>query len=563
MKNLRYNNWLNSELVDEATKAKLRLMDDKTIEDHFGKELEYGTGGIRAILAPGSNKLNIFTIRKASLAFAQYLLRHYKDARSKGVVIAHDNRFMSKEFTIEAARIFASNGIKAYVFKSLRPTPQLSFSVRHLKAVGGIVITASHNPKEYNGFKPYGPDGGQLVPSQIEQLLPFYQTIENELDVRVVAKADDPLIEVLDESLDKLYFDQVYNITLNKTLRTDDFKIVYSPQHGAGYQGVNYLLKKLGYNLINVEEQSDPDPNFSGTASPNPEDAKAYDLAIKKAIEHKADIILTTDPDADRLGLVTLKDNQPLYFSGNQTGALLIDYIIRYLKNNDLLKKNHILFNTIVTSNLGAKIAMANGIKVVSTLTGFKFIGEQIKLLEIENKYDFLFGYEESYGYLIEETIARDKDALQAVVLISEMANYYSKVGKSLDAALEELYQKYGYHIEEVESITMSGVDGSARIKDIMAKLRANPLTKLGGSSVAVFEDYATSTQLKNQIKTTINLPPSDVLRYTLDNETVVAVRPSGTEPKIKFYYNGVGESRQACLKQIALIKKEIKEIIK
>jgi len=563
MKNQRHSNWLNSELVDEATKVNLRLMDNKTIEDHFGKELEYGTGGIRAILAPGSNKLNIFTIRKASLAFAQYLLRHYKDARSKGVVIAHDNRFMSKEFTIEAARIFASNGIKVYIFKSLRPTPQLSFSVRHLKAVGGIVITASHNPKEYNGFKPYGPDGGQLVPSQIEQLLPFYQTIENELEVKVSAKADDPLIEVLDENLDKLYFDQVYNITLNKTLRNDDFKIVYSPQHGAGYQGVNYLLKKLGYNLINVEEQSAPDPNFSGTTSPNPEDARAYDLAIKKAIEHKADIILTTDPDADRLGLVTLKDNQPVYFSGNQTVELLIDYIIRYLKNNDLLKKNHILFNTIVTSNLGAKIAQANGVKVVSTLTGFKFIGEQIKLLETDNKYDFLFGYEESYGYLIDETIARDKDALQAVVLISEMANYYSKVGKTIEAALDELYLKYGYHIEEVESITMSGVDGSARIKEIMAKLRANPLTKLGGSNVVMFEDYATSVQLKDQVKTAINLPPSDVLRYTLDNETVVAVRPSGTEPKIKFYYNGVGESKQACLKQIALIKKEIKELIK
>jgi phosphoglucomutase len=563
MKNQRYSNWLNSPLVDETTKAKLRLMDDKTIEDHFGKELEYGTGGIRAIIAPGSNKLNIFTIRKASLAFAQYLLRHYKDARSKGVVIAHDNRFMSKEFTLEAARIFASNGIKAYIFKSLRPTPQLSFSVRHLKAVGGIVITASHNPKEYNGFKPYDPDGGQLVPSQIEQLLPFYQTIENELEVKVSAKADDPLIQVLDESLDKLYFDQVYNISLNKSLRTDDFKIVYSPQHGAGYQGVNYLLIKLGYQLINVEEQAEPDPNFSGTASPNPEDAKAYDLAIKKAIEHKADIILTTDPDADRLGLVILKDKQPIYFSGNQTGALLIDYIIRYLKNNNLFKKNHILFNTIVTSNLGAKIAIANGVKVVSTLTGFKFIGEQIRLLEIDNKYDFLFGYEESYGYLIEETIARDKDALQAVVLISEMANYYSKIGKTLDIALEDLYQKYGYHIEEVESITMSGVDGSARIKEMMTKLRAKPFTKLGGSSVVVFEDYATSTQLKGQIKSTINLPSSDVLRYTLDNETVVAVRPSGTEPKIKFYYNGVGNSKQECLQQISLIKKEIKELIK
>ena len=563
MKNQRYSNWLNSPLVDETTKAKLRLMDDKTIEDHFGKELDFGTAGLRAILAPGSNKLNIFTIRKASLAFAQYLLRHHKDARSKGVVIAHDNRFMSKEFTLEAARIFASNGIKAYIFKSLRPTPQLSFSVRHLKAVGGIVITASHNPKEYNGFKPYGPDGGQLVPSQIEQLLPFYQTIENELEVKVLAKADDPLIEVLDESLDKLYFDQVYNISLNKSLRTDDFKIVYSPQHGAGYQGVNYLLKKLGYQLINVEEQSNPDPNFSGTASPNPEDVKAYDLAIKKAIEHNANIILTTDPDADRLGVVILKDKQPLYFSGNQTGALLIDYIIRFLKNNDLFKKNHILFNTIVTSNLGAKIALSQGVKVVSTLTGFKFIGEQIKLLENDNKFDFLFGYEESYGYLIKDSIARDKDALQAVVLISEMANFYSKVGKTLDIALEELYQKYGYHLEETESISMPGVDGRSRINKIMDKLRNSSIKALAGISIDFSEDFQSSIRLKNGIKSNIILPKADVIKYTLENETVVAVRPSGTEPKIKFYYNTVGKSENECIKQIEQLKKEMLDLIK
>jgi phosphoglucomutase len=563
MKNQRYSNWLNSPLVDETTKAKLRLMDDKTIEDHFGKELDFGTAGLRAILAPGSNKLNIFTIRKASLAFAQYLLRHHKDARSKGVVIAHDNRFMSKEFTLEAARIFASNGIKTYIFKSLRPTPQLSFSVRHLKAVGGIVITASHNPKEYNGFKPYGPDGGQLVPSQIEQLLPFYQTIENELEVKVLAKADDPLIEVLDESLDKLYFDQVYNISLNKSLRTDDFKIVYSPQHGAGYQGVNYLLKKLGYQLINVEEQSNPDPNFSGTASPNPEDVKAYDLAIKKAIEHNANIILTTDPDADRLGVVILKDKQPLYFSGNQTGALLIDYIIRFLKNNDLFKKNHILFNTIVTSNLGAKIALSHGVKVVSTLTGFKFIGEQIKLLENDNKFDFLFGYEESYGYLIKDSIARDKDALQAVVLISEMANFYSKVGKTLDIALEELYQKYGYHLEETESISMPGVDGRSRINKIMDKLRNSSIKALAGISIDFSEDFQSSIRLKNGIKSNIILPKADVIKYTLENETVVAVRPSGTEPKIKFYYNTVGKSENECIKQIEQLKKEMLDLIK
>ena len=563
MKNQRYSNWLNSPLVDETTKATLRLMDDKTIEDHFGKDLEFGTAGLRAILAPGSNKLNIFTIRKASLAFAQYLLRHHKDARSKGVVIAHDNRFMSKEFTLEAARIFASNGIKAYIFKSLRPTPQLSFSVRHLKAVGGIVITASHNPKEYNGFKPYGPDGGQLVPSQIEQLLPFYQTIENELEIKVVAKADDQLIEVLDESLDKLYFDQVYNISLNKSLRTDDFKIVYSPQHGAGYQGVNYLLKKLGYNLINVEEQSTPDPNFSGTASPNPEDAKAYDLAIKKAIEHNANIILTTDPDADRLGLVTLKDKQPLYFSGNQTGALLIEYIIRFLKNNDLFKKNHILFNTIVTSNLGAKIAQANGVKVVSTLTGFKFIGEQIKLLENDNKFDFLFGYEESFGYLINGQIARDKDALQAVVLIAEMANYYSKIGKTLDVALDDLYQKYGYHLEETESISMPGVDGRSRINNIMDKLRNSSIKALAGISIDFSEDFQSSIHLKNGIKSNIILPKADVIKYTLENETVVAVRPSGTEPKIKFYYNTVGKSENECIKQIEQLKKEMLDLIK
>jgi phosphoglucomutase len=368
---------------------------------------------------------------------------------------------------------------------------------------------------------------------------------------------------VLDESLDKLYFDQVYNISLNKSLRTDDFKIVYSPQHGAGYQGVNYLLRKLGYQLINVEEQSNPDPNFSGTSSPNPEDAKAYDLAIKKAIEHNANIILTTDPDADRLGLVTLKDKKPLYFSGNQTGALLIDYIIRFLKKNDLFKKNHILFNTIVTSNLGAKIAQANGVKVVSTLTGFKFIGEQIKLLENDNKFDFLFGYEESFGYLINGQIARDKDALQAVVLIAEMANYYSKIGKTLDVALDDLYQKYGYHLEETESISMPGVDGRSRINNIMDKLRNSSIKALAGISIDFSEDFQSSIHLKNGIKSNIILPKADVIKYTLENETVVAVRPSGTEPKIKFYYNTVGKSENECIKQIEQLKKEMLDLIK
>lgn len=563
MKNQKHKAWLESPLVDQNSKDLINKMDEATLEDHFGKNLEFGTAGLRAILAPGSNKLNIFTIRKAALAFAQYLLRHFKDARSKGIVIAHDNRHMSKEFTIEAARVFATNGIKTFIFKSLRPTPQLSFTVRHLKAVGGVVITASHNPKEYNGFKPYDLDGGQLVPNQIEQLLPFYQTIENELDVKVSANENDPLIEVLDEALDKLYFDEVLKISLNKSIRTDDFKIVYSPQHGAGFQGVNYLLKTLGYNLINVLEQSNPDPNFSNTLSPNPEDIKAYGLAINIARENNADIILTTDPDADRLGLVILKDNNPIYFSGNQTGALLIDYIIRYLINHDLITKNMVIFNTIVTSNLGAKIALSHGINVVSTLTGFKYIGEQIRLLEKDKKLNFLFGYEESFGYLINGNIARDKDALQAVVLIAEMANYYSKTGKSIDVALEELYKKYGYHIEDVESLTMPGVNGSAKIKEIMATLRSNPLTNIAGSKVTIYEDYLSSNRIKDNKTTKIELPQADVLRYTLENETVIAVRPSGTEPKIKFYYNAVGTSKKACLDQIALIKKQIKDLIK
>ena len=557
------SNWLNSPLVDAATKTIIKQMDEKTLQDHFGKDLEFGTAGLRGILAPGSNKLNVFTIRKASLAFAQYLLRTYKDARTKGVVIAHDNRLMSKEFTLEAARVFASNGIKTYIFKDLRPTPQLSFTVRHLKAAGGIVITASHNPKEYNGFKPYDPDGGQLVPNQIDALLPFYLTIEDELSVKVTANANDPLIVMLDSSLDELYLNAVNRLGYNQGLETKDFKIVYSPQHGAGFVGVDYLLKSRGYNLINVKEQCSPDGNFPNTLSPNPEEPKAYELAIKKARETKANIILTTDPDADRLGLVILKDDQPIYFSGNQTGAMLIDYIITQLKTTNKFLKNYILFNTIVTSNLGAKIAESHGIKVGSTLTGFKFIGEQVRLLEKDKKYEFLFGYEESFGYLIDASIARDKDALQAVVVIAEMANYYTKQGLTLDQVLEGLYQKYGYHIEAVESITMPGVDGNAKIKEIMAKLRANPLTSIGGSQVVVYEDYQTSKRIKGGKESKIELPVSDVIRYTLDTETVVAVRPSGTEPKIKFYYNGVGKSRAACLEQIEKIKQEIKQLIK
>ena len=560
---LKAKRWLESPLVDEPTKTLIKAMDQKTLDEHFGKDLDFGTAGLRAILAPGSNKLNIFTIRKASLAFAQYLIRTYKDAKTKGVVIAHDNRLMSKEFTIEAARVFASNGIKCYIFKDLRPTPQLSFSVRHLKAVGGVVITASHNPKEYNGFKPYDPAGGQLVPNQIEALLPFYLTIENELEVKVTAPANDPLIITLDESLDELYYQAVNKIVFRPDLSTSDFKIVYSPQHGTGYLGVNYLLKKRGYDLINVEEQSFPDGNFPNTLSPNPEEEKAYELAIKKAKEVKANIILTTDPDADRLGLVILKNNETIYFSGNQTGALLIDYIINSLKANDRFLKNYILYNTIVTSNLGAKIALSHGIKTYSTLTGFKYIGEQVRLLEKDKKYNILFGYEESFGYLIDGSIARDKDALQAGVVNAEMANYYHKQGLTLDQVLESLYQKYGYHLEVTESFTMPGVEGNAKIKEIMAKLRAQPLTSIGGVKVKAFEDYLTSTQIKDGKPSKIELPVADVIRYVLESETIVAVRPSGTEPKIKFYYNGVGKSRTDCLAEIEKIKKEIKELIK
>jgi phosphoglucomutase len=559
----KYLNWLNSPLVDDKTKEALTAMDDKTIIEHFSKDLEFGTAGIRGILAPGSNKLNIFTIRKASLAYAQYLLRHYKDARSKGIVIAHDNRHMSYEFSLESAKVFATHGIKTYLFKGLRPTPQLSFTVRELKAVGGVVITASHNPKEYNGFKVYTPDGGQLVPAQIDQLLPFYLALENELDIKISAAANDPLIITLNEEIDTRYYEAVNKIRMRQDLKTADFKIVFSPQHGAGYLGVNYLLKKAGYQLINVEAQCSPDPDFSHTKSPNPEEAKAYELAILKAQATKANLILTTDPDADRLGLAILKNEQPIYFTGNQTGALLIDYIIKTLKELNKFKNNHIIYNTIVTSQLGAKIAINHGVKVVSTLTGFKFIGEQILGLETKKDYDFIFGYEESYGYLIDEKIARDKDALQAVVLIAEMANYYAKQGLTLDVVLQELYQKYGYHLEQVESITLAGVDGAAKIVEIMNKMRASPLTQIGNDKVKIFEDYLSSKRYENNKVSKIELPSADVLRFTLENESQIAVRPSGTEPKIKFYYNIVANTKGAGLAAIEAYKKVIKELIK
>ena len=536
-----YERWSNYANLDSKLRDEMNHMNEKDLYESFYTNMEFGTAGIRGILGPGTNKMNIYTVRKASEAFARYILENIKNPLERGIVVAHDNRMMSREFCLESAKVFAAHGIKTYIFDSLRPTPELSYAVRELKAAGGVVITASHNPKEYNGYKVYDEEGCQLVPHLIDKLLVHYNAIEDELAIEVDEEKAKVLTEVLPTSLDEKYYADVKKICLDNATNQKDLKVVYSPQHGTGYQGVKAIATSLGYDLVLVKEQCEPDVNFSNTISPNPEEKTAYVKAIELLKEVNGDLIITTDPDADRLGVVTIDDGEPTYFTGNQTGAMLIEYVINKHKENGTFKDNFKVFNTIVTSPLGAAIAKKNGVAVGSTLTGFKFIGEQIALLLEEKKYEYLFGYEESYGYLL-SSICRDKDALQATTIILEMALYYKNKGMTLKQVLNRIYDEYGYHYDKVESLSLKGSDGLAKIQEIMKTLRAKDIPSLAGNKVATKEDYLKQVSVTDGVETPITLPKSNVLRFVFEDGSFVAIRPSGTEPKCKFYYNIKGK---------------------
>lgn len=557
---VNYKRWNEYSALDPKLREEMNKMSEKELFESFYTNMEFGTAGIRGILGPGTNKMNIYTVRKASEAFARYLLENVSNTLQRGIVIAHDNRNMSREFCIESAKVFATHGIKTFIFDSLRPTPELSYAVRDLKAAGGVVITASHNPKEYNGYKVYDEEGCQLVPDLIDKLLVHYNAINDELAIEVNEDKYESLVEVLPRTLDEKYYADVKKICLDNATNRKDLKVVYSPQHGTGYEGVKAIATSLGYDLVLVEDQCEPDPNFSNTITPNPEEKNAYVKAIEICKQVNADLIITTDPDADRIGVVTIDNGEPTYFTGNQMGAMLIEYVILKHKENGTFKNNFKIFNTIVTSPLGAAIAKKNNIAVGSTLTGFKFIGEQIALMQETNEYTYLFGYEESYGFLL-SPICRDKDALQATTIILEMALYYKNHGKTLKDVLDHIYEEYGYHYDKVESLSLKGAEGLARIQEIMKTLRELDIPSLAGNKVAVKEDYLKQISVEGELVTPITLPKSNVLRFVFEDGSFVAIRPSGTEPKCKFYYNIKGKTVEESNKRAADIKEAIAKL--
>lgn len=535
----KYEEWINSPFIDIDTKDELISIkgDEKEIEDRFYKDLEFGTGGLRGIVGAGTNRMNIYTVRRATLGVLNYILKTYGDiGKDRGVVIAHDCRFMSKEFSIEVATTLAAYGVKAYLFDDLRSTPQLSFSVRHLNCVMGIVITASHNPKEYNGYKVYDSNGGQVCLDVANEIISEVEKIKDYSEIRTVGFCDslkDGFIEVIKENEDKAFLDAVRKQVLRQEIideYNDKLKVIYTPIHGTGNIPVRAILKEVGFKKVSVvKEQELPDPSFSTVKYPNPEERSAFDIAIDMAKKDGADLIIGTDPDCDRVGVV-VKDlsGEYIVLNGNQTGSLLVRYIIEGLvEENKLPINNPTIIKTIVTSELGAKIANSYGVDCINTLTGFKFIGEKINEFEADRNRTFIMGYEESYGYLI-GTHARDKDAVVTSMMICEMAAYYLSKGMSLYDALSDTYNKFGFYKEDLKSFTLKGIEGVEKIKEIMEFFRNSKIKSLANINVEKLNDYNEGID---------NLPKSNVLKYILEDGSWIAIRPSGTEPKIKFYF--------------------------
>jgi phosphoglucomutase len=538
----RYHLWTRDPLIDAETKRELVGIagDDKEIADRFYRELEFGTGGLRGVMGAGTNRMNAYTVGKATQGLANWLLSR---EQKPSVVIAHDSRNLSPEFSMMAAQVLAANGIVTYLWKGLRPTPQLSYAVRELGASSGIVVTASHNPPEYNGYKVYGKDGGQLVPADAEQVIAAIQRLQGFDEIKRMPQEEAEaagLIRWLGERDDQAYIDTVAAQSLNgellKSGAGEQFTVVYTPLHGAGNMPVRQVLKQAGFtNVIVVPEQEQPDGYFSTVKSPNPEEREAFTLAIKLAKEKDAELIIGTDPDCDRMGAV-VKNSEGEYvvLSGNQSGALMVHYLLSQLQEQGKLPGNGVVIKTIVTSEMGADIAKHYGAAVINTLTGFKYIGEKISQFEQTGEYTYLFGYEESYGYLA-GTYARDKDAVVASLLICEAAAYYKSKGKTLYEVLSELYAQFGTYMERLESRTLKGIDGVQQIAAIMEDWRSNPPVEVAGIRVAKVLDYFPGLD---------GLPPENVLKYMLEDGSWFCLRPSGTEPKIKVYFAVRGNTR-------------------
>ena len=537
-----YERWLNSNKIDAQTKKLLQGMSKEEIDDAFFKDVEFGTAGMRGVLGPGTNRLNGFTVKKATVAFGKYLLELFPKAKEQGVVISHDNRHMSREFTLLSAKVLNDLGLKTYIFDALRPTPELSFAVRYLGACGGIMITASHNPKQYNGYKVYDETGCQLVPDKIARLLEIINELPSELDVEyeIAEKRGENI--VLDYKVDDEYVRLVESIAINRDLDKSNFKIVFTPNHGTSYVNSMRIFKDLGYQIYPVMSQVDPDPDFSGTLSPNPEDPRSFIEPIKLAKEIDADLIVMTDPDGDRVGLgYKATDGSYQTLTGNQSAALLMDYIFAQKKEKGTLSKDGVMYYTIVTSSLGGDIARHYGVKVEEFLTGFKFIGNRIDYYEkLGHGPKFEFGYEESYGCLI-APFARDKDGCQAILMYCEMALYYYLRGLRLDQAWDDLSKRFGYHQDITYSMEFFGSEGQGKMDNLMSVLHNEPFITIGGLKVVAVDDIKKQQHIDANGKVTpINLPKADVVKLFLEDGSIVTVRPSGTEPKVKFYVGTV-----------------------
>ena len=553
-----YQEWLTDPYFDEKTKEELRGIeqDEKEIEDRFYKELEFGTGGLRGVIGAGSNRMNIYTVRKASQGLANYVIKN--NGQDKGVAIAYDCRFMSPEFADVTALCLAANGIKAYVFDSLRPTPELSYALRELHCIAGVVVTASHNPPEYNGYKVYGEDGAQVSVPRDEEIIDEVNKVKiteaKTMDMEE-AKAKG-LYNVIGSEMDDKYIAELKKLIIHPEVieeMADDIKIVYSPFHGTGNVPVRRILKELGFkHVFVVPEQELPDPKFTTLDYPNPEDPKAFTLALKLAKEKDADIVLATDPDADRLGIYAkdTKTGEYIPFTGNMSGMLIGEYRISEEKKMGTLPSNGALVKTIVTTNLADAIADAYGLKLIEVLTGFKYIGDQIKNFEQEGSYEYVFGLEESYGCLV-GTHARDKDAVCAVMCLAEAAAFYKKEGLTLWDQMINIYNKYGYYREGIHTITLKGIDGAEQIKAMMEKIRTDPPKSFGSLKVNRFVDYDKGPEVTG-------LPYSNVLYFDMENDSWCCVRPSGTEPKIKFYMGVKGTSLEDSDKKLEELKEAV-----
>ena len=555
------NAWKTSKNVNEELKKELEAMSEKELQDAFYTNLTFGTGGMRGIMGPGTNRINEIIIAKATLGFGRYLLKNEANAKEKGVVIAHDNRFKHHEFMMAAADVLTSLGIKVYIFDALRPTPELSFAVRYLNACGGINITASHNPKVYNGYKIYNSEGNQLILEQSNKVMDEISLIENELEIEINPNKD--LLVTLGEEVDEAYYQMVMETSLRKDMKKDNITLVYTPQHGTGYVPVTKVLNRLGYKVIEVKEQVEPRGDFANTKSPNPEEKVAYELAIEYANKYNADVVCCTDPDCDRIGIVIFDNNRnPIYMTGNQTGSILINYLLSTRKEQGILPSNGIMYNTIVSSPLGAKVASLYGVETEQTLTGFKYIGDKIARAIENNGKVFQIGYEESYGYLINPAV-RDKDGVQSVMLICEMASYYKHLGKSLYDVFEEIQQQLGYHIESQHSYAAAGMDGVAKIANLMKTFRTSNIETIANELVVTKEDYDSLIKVTNGVEEKLDYEQSNVLRYVFEDGSFVAVRPSGTEPKVKFYFAVCGKTQQEAQARHDRIKQAILEYIK